>query len=83
MSEHVTQSAEIAPYHSTEQCHECGDPYWTCRMGACPGDFVDEQDECQHEWELRSEHDTWVCCWCDAETTSPEQHTSPGQRSDS
>ena len=45
-----------------------------------PGDFVDEQDECQHEWELRSEHDTWVCCWCDAETTSPEQHTSPGSR---
>lgn len=34
-------------------------------------DWDDEDDECQHEWELRSEHDTWVCAWCQAETTAP------------
>ena len=31
-----------------------------------------EDENCQHEWELRSEHDTWVCAWCQAETTTPE-----------
>lgn len=33
-------------------------------------DDADDED-CQHEWELRSEHDSWVCAWCQAETTSP------------
>lgn len=36
----------------------------------------DEDEDCQHEWELRSEHDLWVCAWCSAEVTSP-----PGQQS--
>jgi hypothetical protein len=34
-------------------------------------DYYDGDEDCQHEWELRSEHDSWVCAWCQAETTTP------------
>lgn len=34
-------------------------------------DEDDADGGCQHEWELRSEHDLWVCAWCSAEVTSP------------
>lgn len=37
----------------------------------------DDEDTCQHEWELRSEHDLWVCAWCQAEVTSPPGQADP------
>lgn len=40
-------------------------------------DAEDDDARCQHEWELRSEHDLWVCAWCQAETTAPS--IPPGQ----
>ena len=71
-----------APYHADEQCHECGDPYWICRMGACPGDFVDDQDECAHEWLDRPESDTHECLICGTEGLGPipaDLSTTPGK----
>lgn len=35
------------------------------------GNYYDGADDCQHEWELRSEHDSWVCAWCQSESTYP------------
>lgn len=40
-------------------------------------DDADDED-CQHEWELCSEHDTWVCAWCQAETTLPPANSDGG-----
>lgn len=70
------QSAEIdapapAPYHADEQCHECGEPYWICRTGTCPGDFVDDQGECAHSWLDRPESDTHECLICGYEGSGP------------
>lgn len=54
----------------------CGHPNDEHQFGECPFPgcgcgVVDEDDSCQHEWELRSEHDLWVCAWCQTEVTSP------------
>lgn len=53
----------------------CGHPNDDHQFGECPfpgcGCGALYEDECQHEWELRSEHDLWVCAWCSAEVTSP------------